>query len=259
MPVSSILAITQLASNQAQAFTVTNEAVTALEQASNAALDLDLLSANKTISITEMTRNVLFRLKNNTVARTVTFPARLLDPADSATPYTKRLVVVHNTGSATATISINTTGPTTITMAADEKALVYLEASSSAGVVTKLLSSTGAGGGGGGVFTLGAFVPGALTVGSLVRYVVAEAITLADDVTGSYGSVVTPPSSAQALEVYRNATQIGTVSISTGGVFTFSTSGTGNEVFAPGDVMSVRCTTVVGGITDLALTLKGTR
>lgn len=261
MPNSTILSIPQLTSGQAQAFTTVNNAIAALEQSANAALTIDMSAANKTLSVTEMTRHGLLRTTGNAVARTLTFPARTVEPPDSLSPYTRRIVAVQNGGSATLTVTVNVGAPTSVSLSAGEAAILYVEASSAAdGSVTKLLSSAGGGGGGGsGLFTIGVYQPGVLTPSTLARYVFTETATFLDNFAGSAGSVTVNPSAGETLDIYRNATKIGEIAISTGGAVTFTTTGASTEVFNAGDVLSVVAASVVSAPEDLTITLKGTR
>lgn len=92
----------------------------------------------------------------------------------------------------------------------------------------------------------------------LCLYTACESITLADDFAGSVGDVGTNPTSSFALDVQKNGASVGTITISTGGSFTFVTSG-GSVSLASGDQIKV-----VGPVTpdatcaDVSITLKGT-
>lgn len=61
--------------------------------------------------------------------------------------------------------------------------------------------------------------------------------TMLDDFAGSLGRVKTNPTSEYVITVSKNGSSIGTITISTGGVFTFSTT-LGAQSFVAGDYMT---------------------
>lgn len=64
-------------------------------------------------------------------------------------------------------------------------------------------------------------------------------VWLPDDFAGAKFSCKTNPAATTLISVLKNGTQIGTVSISTSGVATFSTIATGEESFVSGDVLRI--------------------
>lgn len=75
---------------------------------------------------------------------------------------------------------------------------------------------------------------------SLAAYVATEAIDFAIDFAGSQGKVLssgTNPTGTFTAIVKKNGSQIGTVVISTGGSFTFTTSGGTTQSLAAGDIL----------------------
>lgn len=116
--------------------------------------------------------------------------------------------------------------------------------------------------GGGGTtppFTLGwGFGDGPATAGeTLFTYVFAEAVDFADDWSGSYGACGANPTASYVLTIYKNGASVGTVTLSTGGVATFATTG-GAISFAAGDTIKVQGDTDAT-VADVAVTFKGTR
>lgn len=256
MPNTPLLAIPQLVENQTQAFTTANEALTILEQASNRRLAVATLNTNVLMTIEQMTRNVYFHYTGNTGAITVRFPAQTESPAVLTSPATQRLCIAGNGGSGTITVRTDDPTGSTISLIAGESAMIFINGKD----VIKVFSSTGVVGGGGGVITLGAFVAGAMPPATeIMRYTVTETTTFSDNFADSRGSIGVNPTALLTFNVYRNVTLIGTITISTGGVFTFATSGSTTEVFAAGDYLSV----VTGGAdataANISFTLKGTR
>ena len=107
-----ILAIPECASGQVDQFAVYNEALRALEKATQDFLEVDLVSANATLTAANFRAYYLFRAKNNAVARDLTLPAN------------KRNFAVQNTGSATLSIKL---GSTTLTLTAGSSAMYYAD------------------------------------------------------------------------------------------------------------------------------------
>lgn len=90
-------------------------------------------------------------------------------------------------------------------------------------------------------------------------HVFAETVEFPDDFAGAYGSVEINPAATFAVTVLKNGGSVGTISVSTSGVFTFTTSG-GSVTYAPGDVMRIVCQTPAdASVANLAATLKGVR
>lgn len=119
----------------------------------------------------------------------------------------------------------------------------------------------GAAGDGAGKYDIGVFYPGQQVNPNqeILRYVAARSgFKLADDFANSKGSCGTNPAGTTVLTVKRNGSAIGTISINTSGVFTFSTTGSGDENFDGGDVLEI-----VGAVTpdstlaDLSITFAG--
>lgn len=116
------------------------------------------------------------------------------------------------------------------------------------------------GGSGPAPFTIGCFfttTPEADEV--LLRYTFAEDVDFADDFAGSVGNIATNPDSSLVLTVSRNGSGIGTITISTGGSFTFATTG-GAESFDAGDEITITApSTPDVTAAEASFTLKGTR
>lgn len=77
---------------------------------------------------------------------------------------------------------------------------------------------------------------------------------------GSVGSVRANPTTARTWNIKKNGTVIGTVDISTGGAFTFTTNGNATQAFSSGDVLSIEDTLAQDAtLSDVSLTLLGKR
>lgn len=102
---------------------------------------------------------------------------------------------------------------------------------------------------------------GTPTVNSLVWRLVASEVSflLPDELVGSVGKVTTNPSSSTAFDVKKNGSSIGTITVSTGGAFTFTTGGASPVEFAVGDYLEIVAPANLNGLSDLTITLKGYR
>lgn len=93
----------------------------------------------------------------------------------------------------------------------------------------------------------------------LMDHVVTLAHTLAANFANSKASVGTNPAATWAADVQKNGVSIGTLSISTGGVVTFTTSGGTSKSFVPGDVVTLIAPAVAdASIARLRFTFEGT-
>lgn len=87
---------------------------------------------------------------------------------------------------------------------------------------------------------------------------ITDDLNLADDLLGSQAHIGTNPSGVTVFNVDLNSSTIGTISISTGGVPTFATTGTGQETLAPGDLLEIVAPGTLNGIAGIAITLQAT-
>lgn len=100
--------------------------------------------------------------------------------------------------------------------------------------------------------------PGASALVLLLTF--TRAVTFAGNFAGSAGTVGTNPAATAVYTVNKNGSSIGTISISTGGVFTFSTTAGATESFASGDRMTITAPSSQDTtLADVAITLAGTR
>jgi len=91
----------------------------------------------------------------------------------------------------------------------------------------------------------------------LLDWLFTESVTFADEWLGSRGSVGTNPTATFTMTVQKNGSSVGTVSVSTGGVVTFVTTGT-TVSFAAGDLLTlVAPATPDVTIARLRVTMKG--
>lgn len=100
--------------------------------------------------------------------------------------------------------------------------------------------------------------PGASAV--VFIFTAVRAVTFAANFSGAFGSVGANPTSTAAYIVKNGATTIGTVSISTGGVFTFTTTSGTSKSLSAGDRLTITAPTSQDAtLSDVGFTLSGTR
>jgi hypothetical protein len=93
----------------------------------------------------------------------------------------------------------------------------------------------------------------------LLDWVFVEDVTFADDFAGSRATVGTTPTSTFIATIQKNGSNVGTVSISTGGMATFATTAGALSCVA-GDLLTVVAPASADAtIARLRITLKGTR
>jgi VCBS repeat-containing protein len=99
------------------------------------------------------------------------------------------------------------------------------------------------------------FTPEASEV--LLLFVAEQAMVFADDFAGSRGNCGTNPTGSFAMDVQKNGVSVGTITISTGGAFTFATSGSSVSL-AAGDVLKVVAPSSADATcANVAISLKG--
>ncbi len=125
------------------------------------------------------------------------------------------------------------------------------------GTTWSVLETGGGGGGGSTDYRVGFFFTTApLSLEVLLLHVFTDAVTFADDFAGARGDAGTDPAATFVLDVRKNGASVGSISVSTSGVFTFSTTGS-SVSFAAGDRMSIVGPSTVGSAADVCVTLKG--
>lgn len=93
----------------------------------------------------------------------------------------------------------------------------------------------------------------------LLLHTVAQAVTFPDDFAGSVGDIGTNPSASFVLGVQKNGSSVGSITISTGGSFTFATTGSAVS-FAIGDQLKiVGPGTADSTAANVSITLLGVR
>ena len=100
--------------------------------------------------------------------------------------------------------------------------------------------------------------PGAAAI--VLIFTATQAINFPANFGGSYGSLGANPTATASYNVLKNGTSIGGVSISTSGVFTFTTAGGATQALAAGDRLTVTAPSSVDAtLSDCGFTLQGSR
>ena len=86
-------------------------------------------------------------------------------------------------------------------------------------------------------------------------YTAARNLSLPANLTGSFGDVTTNPAATCTLDVKKNGSNVGTVVISTGGAFTFTTTAGAAVTLAAGDRVSVHSPAAATTVVDPNFTL----
>ena len=85
-------------------------------------------------------------------------------------------------------------------------------------------------------------------------------VTFSGNLSGSYGKCGANPASAAAFSILKNGASAGSISIATGGAFTFSTTGGTSLSFSAGDVMKITAPNPQdASLADVSVIFAGTR
>jgi hypothetical protein len=208
---STILAIPEVGESQSNKYLTVNNAIAALEQATNAVFENAAVGAGP-VSLTELqaARYMVYEFSGASADFDVVFPDTINTNA------TSRVYAVKN-DDATYTLTLDA-GGTTVPVEPGASALVY-----QVGLDTKILSSSA------GVpvipYDIGAFIPGLPDDnGKVFKFMAPRAITFPANLAGSYGHADVNPTLSAVFTVYKNGLTAGTITISGLGVFTFATT-----------------------------------
>ncbi len=99
-------------------------------------------------------------------------------------------------------------------------------------------------------------IPGNPASDYMFSWTCGETMMFLDNFSGSVGNVINPPTSPYAITIYQGGINIGSIAISTTGVFTFSTLF--NEVYInKGEVLIFECPTNTYAVNGISFTLVG--
>jgi hypothetical protein len=226
---SNNLNLSQVAAAQNQKEVTINDQAGQLDAALTEQFDADVSASNVALTAEQYRRAIHIKATGAaTAGRTVTLQA------------IKKLSIISNFSTTDSVDFVLGSATITLDPAADAAnptmALVYTD-----GTADGLYQvSSGVGGGGGAEsydfgFTFGA-EPNASTV--IQRVQLSRAIEVPANMAGSTGSVDTNPTSTYDIDVQDDGVSIGTISISTGGAFTFTTAGGTAKSIVAGSVIT---------------------
>ena len=221
------LNLSQVSASQNNKETTINDATNELDLALTDSLSIDLSAGDGTPTLAEMQAAMLFIGTGHTVARTITVPA------------VKRLFTVQN-DSATAGAGISVVvGATTLHVPIGEFRIFYADGTTD------------------GLFLVGgspskkdvefSFIGGPPTSSQvMMRFVATRDFTFPANFAGAQGYILTNPTASFVINVDVAGSTVGTITISTGGVFTFATTGSVAQQVATGNRVEI----VAPAVTD---------
>lgn len=246
---SAILAIPQIAESQNNKYITANNQIDFLEQAANRALANAAVGAGPwTLTAAEFTRYYAFKAGGASAAFDIITPGDI-----GGAGLTKRVFAVINADTVdTATVKSDAAG-TTVVIPAGYSAIIA-QVGDDLTALTMFNSTLGTSI----PYDIGVFIPGEPADAALVmQYVAPRAIAFPDDFAGAVGRCSVNPTGTSVFDVLKNGSSIGSVSISTGGVFTFSTTG-GAVSLAIGDYLSMTAPgTADATLANISIILKG--
>jgi hypothetical protein len=92
-----------------------------------------------------------------------------------------------------------------------------------------------------------------------MRFVFTRGVTFADDFAGSQFADLIDPTSTAVIDIAKNGTNVGDISVSTGGVGTFTTDAGALSFVAGDEIRLIGPATADATMADLFFTLAGTR
>ncbi len=255
MPVSTNLEIYQILESQAAKATAANTAIGAVEKAMSDEYNLDTSSATAPGTDLTLPYDNTNDLSDRTALR---FIQLTLDAGATATfnvihPPNRHMFFCTNNTSQTATLKC--TGQTGVTIANGASGLFYCNGTDVAEIDMSV-------GGGGVSFPTELQMnyygsPPATTV--IAKFIIADPIDFAANFAGSVGNVPVNPGAQYDIDVQDDGGSIGTISISSGGVFTFTTTGGTSKNAASGSIITlVSDATPDGALTEIHVALRGT-
>ncbi len=233
---------TEVTAGQNQKEVTINDSDGILDAALTEFLDSDYTSADVTLTDDEFQQNVRFNSTNLTVARALNLVVF------------KKFFIVDNTdGTATLTV---TQGSTTIGVEAGGTSMFYADGTTN-GLVQL---SAGTGNGNADVFDLGFFIPGTTTDAQvLLSFVMVRAAQFPDDFSGSEFHSLTNPTATVTIDIQKNEADIGDISITSGGVATFTTDATTLDLVAGDRIAFLNQATADATLANFSVNLKGTK
>lgn len=215
------LNITEVAASQNNKEVTINDALEALDQGTQGS-KAQTITGNTSLSAADFTGYFAQVLGGTPAAN-----------FELNTPATKRLFLVVNNSGKTATVQVTGGGGASVAVDDGEVRLLYSDGAD-------ILEAGGGSGGSGTAFYDFGFAKADTPTASEVigMVVIPRAVSFGADFDGAYGHCTTNPTAEFVISVERDGTEIGTITISTGGVFTFATTGHYPKDIGPGSVVT---------------------
>lgn len=240
------LAIPEIAQNQNNKYITHNDAIKFCGQAANRTL-VSATTGALTLTEDQFTRNLIFKPSGRAAAFNVVVP----DAVNISNA--ERFFIVWNADTTyDATVKAVSAG-TTVILHPGQVGFLYRN-----GVNVVALAVTDAGNG---IYDIGVFISGLPGDGStILKYVFVRAATFVGNWVGSKYHNGTNPSGTIVFDVKKNGSSIGSISVTSGGVATFTSTAGAAQSFAIGDRLHVVAPTPQDGtLADVSITFLGAR
>lgn len=249
MSTSNILGITEIGESQNNKYVTINNAIAALEQASNEGLVNSSVGAGPwALTEAQATRNFVFRASGGSADFNITVPSQI-----NTINATRVFAVINEDTTYTATVKASTGTGNTASLLPGESGTFYQDYED-VYLISKGQAGTNP------PYDVGLYIPGQPASGAEVfKLVAVRDVEFPDDWAGSYGHVGTNPTSSAVFTIKKNGSSIGSISISTGGVFTFATTGAATTL-AAGDRLTIEAPNPQDAtLADIGFNLAGAR
>lgn len=250
MSATPILGITEVAENQNSKHITINDAFGFLESASNSRIAVDMNNDDLTMTESMFTSSLIFFLTN------ASGPHNLVVPSTVNGMASDRFVVFQNTTAQDITIEAGSAATNTISIAPSSVSFIHVGGST----ITVLFSQNAVVSAGDEV-AMALFISDQPGVGAeVLRHVLPRSVVFAGNFASSRGSVGINPTGSAIWGIARNGSSVGTITISTGGVFTYASTGGLAQTFLAGDILTITAPSPQDAtLADIGITLFGTK
>lgn len=225
---SPILAIPEIAAGQSNKHNTHNNAIALLEASVNDIHDVTTAGAGPVVlTEAQAVQHMVYRFAGGAANFDVEFPSVI--NANNA----KRVFAVHNADT-TYDLTVQSDNPgSTVVLEPGQSVLIYQDFEDMYALTVPGSIATTA------PYDVGVFIPGAPADGGIVmKFSAVRELDFPDDFAGALCDVGTVPTSTAVFSVELNGVAIGSISIDTGGVATFATTG-GAVALTVGDVLAI--------------------
>lgn len=249
MSTTSLLNITEVGESQNNKYVTINNAFAALEQAANAALVNASVGAGPwAVTEAQVSRYAVFRASGGSAAFDVTLPSTV-----NAVNASRVVYFINEDTTYNATVKASTGAGASVEFLPGESGAIY-QTYEDVYTVSKGVAAANP------PYDVGLYIPDKPADNDEVfKFVAVRAIEWPDDFAGSYGHVGTNPTASAVFTVKKNGSTIGSITIGTGGAFTFATTG-GATTLAAGDYLTIVSPTPQDStLADVGFNLAGAR